>query len=208
MSIKERMVGINEEEYERERNKQRAEEEAVRLKSQKYSKEYPEANRQQAILLEELRGFGVVKLLEELINEPIFPIRDDSGKYISREPTPEEWRRLSQSAMQNPRVGLYPVYDQAILRPPMGEDGSAIPELGIKILHTRWVGIPNISGGDGYGHDSILLNYKRDRILTVSGEQIVFSGQVPENEKERIEIVSEAIAKALVHPQRERKGFF
>lgn len=201
MSISERVKKIQDEDFQvlvaGERRKRLAEE----ALDKRYSQELPEAKTQQAILLEKLRETGVVEILEELTG-PILPLRDCKGDYVVRGPTKEELGKRAQlalSRLENWRP--YPEYAAGILPPEMNKDGSASQGLKMEIIHSKEIGVPNMSGGSGWAHEVVTLRYFQHGQLIISGDRTCFSEEVS-REKPQLDKVKEALAQALAHPKR------
>lgn len=200
-SVKETIEEIRDQECLEER-RQRAEEEAKqKALRERFHNEFPQARRQQAVLLEELRNLGVIPIIEDLTG-PIFPLRGRVGnEYLVREPTPEELER-SRKWPRPRRIMDPPEYAEIVDFPVMNEDGSASRNLVITVMHFRFIGIPSISGGDGWALEVAKVVYTEDKNLTISGAEVIFSGQIPEDEAgTRTEVVTKALAWALVHPK-------
>lgn len=146
-----------------------------------------------------MRNIGVVGILEELTG-PILPLRVE-GEYVAREPTKEELEKMSQlafSRIENWR--LFPEYAVEIPYPEMNEDGSAYQDLKIEIIHSREVGVPNMSGGSGWAHEVVTLRYFQHGQLIISGDRTWFADKISQP-RPQLDKVKEGLAQALAHPE-------
>lgn len=194
--------------YEQDEKSRAAAQQKAREQIASGDTEDPKVKRiRQAQLLEELREFGVISMIEELTEQSIRPFLIETkeqtqtrlsraaegmepvegGGYVSREKTPEEKEEQSRSIyrMQN--------------RHYEASHNPGDPDLKITITDKR----PYLD----HSHTSlrdlpyVTIRYDRSRLLTISGED-AFAMFLTDKNPSLVDNVEEALAKALLHPRK------
>lgn len=202
MSVKERMKVLGQQEEENRRIAEAIEKKRQKEWLAKYSQELPQVKERQATLLEELQKLGVVGMLEEATETGIPPlvIRAEGGK-LPQETTSgkqllaevQEVQRLYD--LQKTQWGV------SIPRPDLSKEGNWDVTLKIKAKKKLQYPFKPYLEIDS---DSVLVTYSEDKILTISGEEVTFSGHIPGDKNERTEVLEEALARAFLNPKREQ----
>lgn len=169
----------------------------------KYREELPRVLQQRDLLLGELRRLGVVAMIEEVTERPVLP--------FNHEPLTQQ----QEEEMERRREGLMTKEGQEELRreleetfrpkewvagvryPVFSQEGLWDDTLVITIWHN-----PNFRQNVDPRHTPfVLVSYKYEGYLEISGAETTYSGLIPGDGSERTEVVEMALAKALVDPK-------
>ncbi len=138
----------------------------------------PEVEKEQAVFLEELRSSGVLAMVEEAVGAEVSP----GFSCGTREGEWHAWVQDYPAILDNDswdrtlRIVLW--------SNPLREFEQQPQPYMLKYKNR------------------VIVHYNSQRILSIEGATVTFSGPIPENEREKTFFLEEAFAKALLAPKR------
>lgn len=215
MSVKEKIQAAQEQiaraEEENRHLEQQAQEEAAKkfyARDDKYHREVHSIRNKQAPLLEELRDTGIVAMIEEVTDQVINPIPVRSQEWLALQvyhhekglppftdhwPTAEDLRKAAEAEHKEWQV--------SVEWPELSQEGEGIWDTTLRIEATKMGTAFDIRKGR-VPRAVVTVTYSPERLLTIKGENKVYSGALPTKSPETQEVLENVMAQAFLHPKK------
>lgn len=185
MGAKERIQAIEVEKYAAEKRKQALVVNKFFTLGPRYKSEYAQVRTQQGQLLEQLRDFGVVGMIEEIIDQKI-PRLSEFDREMAEEPLPFHGQNFDRLLKNIDKWN----YDFSV--PEVLDDGKWNQNLRL-ILSRRENGMM----GEG---EFVTIDYSTEQEIKVRGERAVLQGKLPLDSTLRLRLVEDALVEAFTNP--------
>lgn len=219
MSVKEKIQAAQEEaaraeEAKRLLERQQQEEAAKQFyaRNDKYHREVHSRRNEQAPLLEELRDTGIVAMIEEVTGQVIESIPVRSQEWLARQveahdkelpppidrwPTPEE----IDENIRRSRETESKEWQVSVEWPELSQESEGIWDTTLRIKATKMGTAFDIRRGR-VPRAVVTVTYSPERLLTIEGENKVYSGALPIKSPETQEVLENVMAQAFLHPKK------
>lgn len=137
----------------------------------KYEHEYDDARRKQAVLLEQLRGTGVVGVVEKATDRIILPLTDKKGDYIVRKPSQIDTLRIQEYIAKHETAERTNLWSLTFAGPRLYSDGEWNTDLRMILKRRHTTENPAIP------HESVLVQYDRNDKVAIVGADVTYSGE-------------------------------
>ena len=180
--------------------------------SAQFAREISWAQEQQVILLDQLRGEGVVAIIEQILDTPIIhPLErsQNTQDLLEGENLRARAKRLKEAfdrfnqheAAHDKHFGV------EVLEPTLSEEGNWDASLKMKVRKITSFGAKYPPFGWWKHEACIFVEYNDKGQLTISGNETTYSDEIPKDEQTKIDTLELALARAIINPKQEEPDF-